>query len=96
MNLSKIFWLKSVLRLWTNSNLTRKIYEILDLDVDHIASKFNTYDLLNVKDDDGKVDYLLLGSTLSQNIKFSEIDLNQIKLTNKGLDFANLVWEEFV
>ena len=25
-----------------------------------------------------------------------EIDLNQIKLTNKGLDFANLVWEEFV
>ena len=25
-----------------------------------------------------------------------EIDLNQIKLTRKGLDFANLVWEEFV
>lgn len=25
-----------------------------------------------------------------------EIDLNQIKLTNKGLDFANIVWEEFV
>ena len=25
-----------------------------------------------------------------------EIDLNQIKLTNKGLNFANLVWEEFV
>lgn len=25
-----------------------------------------------------------------------EIDLNQIKLTKKGLDFANLVWEEFV
>ena len=25
-----------------------------------------------------------------------EIDLNQIKLTNKGLDLANLVWEEFV
>lgn len=25
-----------------------------------------------------------------------EIDLNQIKLTDKGLDFANLVWEEFV
>lgn len=25
-----------------------------------------------------------------------EIDLNQIKLTNKGLDFANLVWKEFV
>ncbi len=25
-----------------------------------------------------------------------EVDLNQIKLTSKGLDFANLVWEEFV
>lgn len=25
-----------------------------------------------------------------------EVDLDQIKLTNKGLDFANLVWEEFV
>ena len=25
-----------------------------------------------------------------------EVDLNKIKLTNKGLDLANLVWEEFV
>ena len=25
-----------------------------------------------------------------------EIDLDTIKLTNKGLDFANIVWEEFV
>ena len=25
-----------------------------------------------------------------------EIDLDKIKLTNKGLDFANLVWEKFV
>ena len=25
-----------------------------------------------------------------------EIDLNKIRLTNNGLDFANLVWEEFV
>lgn len=30
------------------------------------------------------------------NEELIEIDLNQIKLTNKGLDFANLVWEEFV
>ena len=27
--------------------------------------------------------------------EFIEIDLDTIKLTNKGLDFANLVWEEF-
>ena len=25
-----------------------------------------------------------------------EIDLNNIKLTNKGLDLANLVWKEFI
>ena len=30
------------------------------------------------------------------NEGFLEVDGNQIKLTNKGLDFANLVWEEFV
>lgn len=30
------------------------------------------------------------------NQELIEVDLNQIKLTNKGLDFANIVWEEFV
>ena len=25
-----------------------------------------------------------------------EVDLNNIKLTKKGIDLANLVWEEFV
>ena len=25
-----------------------------------------------------------------------EIDLNYIKLTNKGIDLANLVWQEFI
>ena len=25
-----------------------------------------------------------------------EVDLNQIRLTRKGLDLANIVWEEFV
>ena len=30
------------------------------------------------------------------NENLIEIDLNRIKLTNKGLDLANLVWEEFV
>ena len=28
--------------------------------------------------------------------KLIQIDLNQIKLTSKGLDFANLVWKEFI
>lgn len=30
------------------------------------------------------------------NEELIEIDLNQIKLTDKGLDLANLVWEEFI
>lgn len=88
--------IKSIIYSIPTSNIayefTRKIYEILDLDVDHIASKFNTYDLLNVKDDDGKVDYLLLGSALSQNIKFSEIDLNQInRKENNNMNFDIIV-----
>ena len=28
-------------------------------------------------------------------VKF-DIDGNEIKLTNKGLDLANIVWEEFI
>jgi len=28
--------------------------------------------------------------------KLVNIDENYIKLTNKGIDLANLVWEEFV
>jgi len=35
-----------------------------------------------------------LEKLVNQNL--IEIDLNQIKLTAKGLDFANIVWEEFV
>ena len=30
------------------------------------------------------------------NEELVEIDGDQIKLTNKGLDLANIVWEEFV
>lgn len=30
------------------------------------------------------------------NSNLIKIDSNQIRLTNKGLDLANLVWEEFV
>ncbi len=30
------------------------------------------------------------------NEELIEIDIDEIKLTNKGIDFANVVWEEFV
>ena len=30
------------------------------------------------------------------NQELIEIDLNNIRLTNKGLDLANIVWEEFI
>ena len=28
--------------------------------------------------------------------ELEKIDINTIKLTNKGIDLANIVWEEFV
>lgn len=30
------------------------------------------------------------------NQELIEVDMDNIKLTNKGIDLANLVWEEFV
>ena len=52
---------------------TRKIYEILDLNIDNIAYKFNSYDLLKVKDDKNNIDYNKIKLILAQNKKFSEI-----------------------
>lgn len=56
---------------------TRKIYEILELNIDNIAVMFNSYDLLNVKDKDDNIDYNKIKKYLLQNKKFSEIELNE-------------------
>lgn len=43
---------------------TRMIYEILGLNVDNIASKFTSYSLLEVKDENGDIDYAKIASLL--------------------------------
>lgn len=55
---------------------TRMIYEILGLNVDNIASKFTSYSLLEVKDEDGDIDYERIASLLRQNKPFNSITMN--------------------
>lgn len=85
--------IKSIIYAIPTSNVayefTRKIYEILDLDIDNIASKFNSYDLLKVKDNDDNIDIKKIRSYLSQNNKFSEIELEDNLFYNEGDDKMN-------
>lgn len=55
---------------------TRMIYEILGLNVDNIASKFTSYSLLKVKDEDGDIDYTKIAALLKQNKPFDTITMN--------------------
>ena len=61
---------------------TRKVYEILGLDLSTIAEQFNSYDLLDIKEikEDGskgeKLDYEKMMNLLSQEKDFSDINLN--------------------
>ena len=53
---------------------TRKIYEVLDLNVENIATGFTSYDLLKVKNENC-INYDKICNILTQNKKFSEIKL---------------------
>ena len=55
---------------------TRMIYEILGLNVDNIASKFTSYSLLEIKDEDGDIDYTKIAALLRQNKPFDSITMN--------------------
>ena len=55
---------------------TRMIYEILGLNVDNIASKFTSYSLLEVKDEDDDIDYAKIASLLRQYKPFDSITMN--------------------
>lgn len=55
---------------------TRKIYEILGLNEKNIASKFNTYDLLNVALKKNVIDYEKVANLLLQKKSFDEITLD--------------------
>lgn len=45
---------------------TRRFYEILDLNIENIAMKFNAYDLINIQDDKDEVDYKKISEILKQ------------------------------
>ena len=55
---------------------TRMVYEILELNVGCLAEKFNAYDLLNVKDENGKIDYERITALLTQNKPINTITLD--------------------
>lgn len=57
----------------TTYEFTRKIYEILGLNIRNIAEKFNSYDLLNINTDDNEIDYEKIRELLNQNKPFNEI-----------------------
>ena len=65
---------------------TRMIYEILDLNVDNIASKFNSYSLLRVKNNDA-IDYTKISALLKQNKPFNTITMDDE--ISEGDDIVN-------
>lgn len=71
---------------------TRRFYEILNLNVYNIASGFNAYDLIEVKDENGEVDYKKINDLLRQEKIFSEITLgNEIKAGENKVNFGAVV-----
>ena len=62
---------------------TRKVYEILNLNVDNIATNFTSYDLLNIKENND-LDLNKIKNYLLQNKKMSEIMLEDNLLYVEG------------
>ena len=54
---------------------THMVYEILGLNVENLAEKFRAYDLLDVRDDDQKLDYERIMSLFTQAKPFNAITL---------------------
>ena len=67
---------------------TRKVYEVLGLDISSIAKQFTSYELLNIKENNKKskgsenIDYGKIKKLLLQNKIFSEINIDDI--SNSG------------
>lgn len=56
---------------------TRKIYEILGLNVDNIAEKFVSYDFLKITDAEENIDYPKIKELITQNEPFNQIRLEK-------------------
>lgn len=52
---------------------TRKAYEELGLDIQNISVRLSTYNLLNIKDEDGNIDYEQIRKLLTQSVTFCSI-----------------------
>ena len=71
---------------------TRRFYEILDLNIENIAMKFNAYDLINIKDDKDEVDYKKISGILKQKKPFSKITLeDKIKVGEETVKFGAVI-----
>lgn len=71
---------------------TRKFYEILGLNVNNIAANFTAYDLLEIKDKDGNIDYEMIKEILEQNKNFSDIKFeNNISGGDNKVKFGAVV-----
>ncbi|MBU3227366.1 Eco57I restriction-modification methylase domain-containing protein [Clostridium algidicarnis] len=71
---------------------TRRFYEILGLNVDNIAIKFNAYDLIKVTDDRDDVDYNKINKLLKEDKTFSEITLKEdIKEGDLKVNFGAII-----
>lgn len=71
---------------------TRRFYEILDINVENIAAGFNTYDLLDVKNDKDEVDYKRISGILKQEKPFGKIVLeDEIKAGEKTVRFGAVI-----
>lgn len=71
---------------------TRRFYEILDLNIENIAMKFNAYDLINIQDDKDEVDYKKISEILKQKKTFSKIMLeDKIKVGEETVKFGAVI-----
>lgn len=71
---------------------TRRFYEILNLNVDNVASGFNAYDLIEVKDENGELDYTRINDLLKQDKLFSKISLkDEIKAGENKVNFGAII-----
>lgn len=71
---------------------TRRFYEILDLNIDNIAVKFNSYDLLTVEDDKKEIDCSKISELLKQDKKICNITIkDEIRLGANKLKFGAVV-----
>ena len=71
---------------------TRRFYEILDINVENIAAKFNTYDLIDLENDKDEVDYERISVRLKQEKPFRNIALeDEIKAGEKTVKFGAVI-----